>query len=649
MSADGTPPTHTINLPLADLRESRWQPAGRSERNIDEIAASIAAHGILEPLTVRQVDGHHEIVKGHRRRAGGLRAGLVEVPCVVRELTDEKALELFVVSNGHEEMTPVEEADVFGRAQADFGWTPEKIADRFGKSPATVHKRLILLRLIEPARAALVAKKLLVGVAEHLALLPEADQAQAVPKLTAGEEPAGRRVGLQILSAYQRSLADVPWQLGDALLVAKAGACTACPKRTGAQLPLLADQAPDGDRLDAACFDEKWKAEAGEEQAEEEARPSRSKARKSAPPPGPVTRPEPLAPPVDLEKIATEAAIKRAVAEVVAAAGRKKKIDVKALRFLVSLFARAAYDEAIDEIAIHRIGPGLSAGEQRNGILSVIAAEEREPALYAIGVELAVVGDPNLTSLSEDGCLVLAARHFGVDLDAIRAEELKRLKKEAKADKPIPGERAVSTPMERVREEEEAAVGRCRVCRCTDETPCAGATGPCGWANVEEDLCSVCADILDGFEDRLEHRARPASEVIDEILETTDSPGVSRERVLRALDDLKKVGVVVLADVDPKSGAILALAKKPKPVPKEPDRERSEVEKTARSKSVKSDVHILVKLPTGKRGKPPVKKVCELDEVPADATPTNRPDDSTCTGCRTAWALTEQTRKEAGL
>jgi ParB/RepB/Spo0J family partition protein len=626
MSADGTPRTTTTTVRLNTLLESPWQPPGRSERNLEGLVGSIRAHGITNRLLVRRRQktslitdgGPLEIIEGHRTRAAALLAGVEEAEArVFDNLDDDAARELFYVTNAHRlDMTPLEEAEVFGGMRAS-GWTPERIAERSGKSLTTVHKRLVLLGLIPKARKALDDGLLLVSVAETLAILPADAQAQAMSRLVEGDEPAGRRVGLQILQIYQRSLADVPWGLADAELLPAAGACTACPKRTKAQLVLLGEDTGSGDRcLDGACFDRKWKAHEEEmaEVAEEESdhRPSKP-AKSDRPPPGPVTHVEPPAPPVDLERLATDAAIKRAVAEVTAAAERKKKLD-GAMRFLVGLFVRGASAEVIAEVVARRIGPNLGPELSRDALIDAITDEEREAVVFSIGVELAVTADPSM----DDGPLALACRHLKVDFDEIRSEELARLKKEAKKsakDKPTPGER----------------VGY--------ET--------CGWVDEREDLCSACAPLLDAIEEELSEKPLRRGRRRGDLLRRVE--GESSNLVRRVVDEQR--------EPRPEAEVIKAALEAGGNYFDEPHAKkainamlpRDRVEKAARAKLTKGEVHLLVKVPTGKRGKPPVRKLCEVDNPAANVEPVNTVGVETCVRCSTAWATIAAARKEAGL
>jgi ABC-type thiamine transport system ATPase subunit len=100
VSAAGSTPDPKIVLLLAsDLDDPPWQPPGRTERGIDELAESIKQQGVIEPLIVRETPIGHEIVCGCRRNAAAKSAALTHVPCIIRELSDELGVTSIVVSH----------------------------------------------------------------------------------------------------------------------------------------------------------------------------------------------------------------------------------------------------------------------------------------------------------------------------------------------------------------------------------------------------------------------------------------------------------------------------------------------------------------------------------------------------------------------
>lgn len=157
-----------LELEIHRLRPNPAQPRERFEDEaLEELSASIKANGILQPILVRPVDGHYEIIAGERRWRAAQRAGLHQVPAIVREVADEKLLELALVENlQREDLNPVEEARAYHTLVEDLGFTQEEVARRVGKERATVANMLRLLNLPALALKALEAGQITVGHAK---------------------------------------------------------------------------------------------------------------------------------------------------------------------------------------------------------------------------------------------------------------------------------------------------------------------------------------------------------------------------------------------------------------------------------------------------------------------------------------------------
>lgn len=145
-------------IPIASLHAHPNQPRTRfDEGPLEELANSIRANGILQPILVRpRIAGGYEIVAGERRYRAALRAGLVKVPVVIRELSDEDTLALALIENLiREDIGPMETARAFRRLMDDFGWTQEEMGQRVGKSRPAIANSLRLLELPEPIQLSL--------------------------------------------------------------------------------------------------------------------------------------------------------------------------------------------------------------------------------------------------------------------------------------------------------------------------------------------------------------------------------------------------------------------------------------------------------------------------------------------------------------
>jgi ParB family transcriptional regulator, chromosome partitioning protein len=139
-----------IDIDLID--PSPFQPRTRfAEMGLEELAQSIRASGIIQPLVVRKIGSRYQLIAGERRWRAAQRAQLLRVPVVLREVSDEQALELTLVENiQREDLNPIEQARAFDRLMEEFHLTQDEVASRTGKDRATVANSVRLLSLEEP-------------------------------------------------------------------------------------------------------------------------------------------------------------------------------------------------------------------------------------------------------------------------------------------------------------------------------------------------------------------------------------------------------------------------------------------------------------------------------------------------------------------
>ena len=143
-----------MTLPLRDIEPDKEQPRKDfAEEPLNELAASIAEHGVLQPITVRPcATGGYKIIAGERRWRAARLAGLTEIPVVIKDVTEGEAMELALVENlQREDLDPVEEAFGYKQLMDRCGLTQEQAAKRLGKSRSSVANSLRLLNL--PQRA----------------------------------------------------------------------------------------------------------------------------------------------------------------------------------------------------------------------------------------------------------------------------------------------------------------------------------------------------------------------------------------------------------------------------------------------------------------------------------------------------------------
>lgn len=162
-------------LPIAEVEPNRDQPRKEFDQEaLEELAASIAEHGVLQPILVRPVSGGYQIVAGERRWRAARLAGLVEIPAVIKEMTDQEVGQAALVENlQREDLNPVEEALGYHQLMEQFGMTQEQVAKKVSKSRPAVANAVRLLGLPEEVLAFLRAGSLTAGHAKALLSLKE--------------------------------------------------------------------------------------------------------------------------------------------------------------------------------------------------------------------------------------------------------------------------------------------------------------------------------------------------------------------------------------------------------------------------------------------------------------------------------------------
>ncbi len=175
-------------LPVDLLQRGAYQPRVKFDQvAMQELASSIKAQGVVQPIIVRPVsNGKHEIVAGERRWRAAQMAGLHEVPVVVRKLDDVQAMCLALIENiQREDLSPLEEARGLSRLLEEFDMTHDMVAEAVGRSRSTISNMLRLLELSAPVRQMLEQGELEMGHARALLSLPESLQLVAAKEVTA--------------------------------------------------------------------------------------------------------------------------------------------------------------------------------------------------------------------------------------------------------------------------------------------------------------------------------------------------------------------------------------------------------------------------------------------------------------------------------
>ena len=170
-------------LPLQKIEPNRLQPRKSfNEEELASLADSIRQHGVIQPLTVRLLDtGYYQIIAGERRWRAARMAGLREVPVVIIEADDKKAMELALIENlQRADLTPIEEARGYQQLIGEYGLTQEQVADRVSKSRPAVANAMRLLSLPDELLSMVESGKLTAGHARALLSIKDERQQLAV-------------------------------------------------------------------------------------------------------------------------------------------------------------------------------------------------------------------------------------------------------------------------------------------------------------------------------------------------------------------------------------------------------------------------------------------------------------------------------------
>lgn len=170
------------DIPVEFLRSGVYQPRKVFEDDgLEELAASIRAQGIIQPIVVRKkLANQYEIIAGERRWRAAQKAGLHNIPCIIKDIPDEAAIAMSLIENiQREDLNPIEEAMALRRLMNDFGLTQQQAADAVGKSRTALTNLLRLLGLSSEVKDMLERGDIEMGHARALLTLGEADQKAA--------------------------------------------------------------------------------------------------------------------------------------------------------------------------------------------------------------------------------------------------------------------------------------------------------------------------------------------------------------------------------------------------------------------------------------------------------------------------------------
>jgi len=173
LASEPTEAEALVDVPIDQIEVNPYQPRKVFDFTaLDELAASIKASGVIQPIIVRRIGGSYQLIAGERRWRAARQAGLERIPAIVREATDAQSIELALVENLlREDLNPIEAAQAYQKLLAEFSWTQEELAQRIGKDRTSIANCLRLLRLPEEIQADLRSGRLTMGHARALLAL----------------------------------------------------------------------------------------------------------------------------------------------------------------------------------------------------------------------------------------------------------------------------------------------------------------------------------------------------------------------------------------------------------------------------------------------------------------------------------------------
>ena len=181
--------TESISISLVVPNE--WQPRREFEpESLNALAESIKEHGVVQPVIVRKKDSGYELIAGERRLRAAQLAGLVEIPALVRDYSDQETAEIALIEN----LNPLEEGLAYQRMINEYHFTQEKMANLIGKSRSYVTNMMRLLDLSEEVKSLLLERKLTAGQARPLLGLETPAEQIALARRIVEEDLSARRI-----------------------------------------------------------------------------------------------------------------------------------------------------------------------------------------------------------------------------------------------------------------------------------------------------------------------------------------------------------------------------------------------------------------------------------------------------------------------
>jgi len=216
---------------LSDIALSKTNPRKTFDQNkIDELAESIAEHGVIQPVRLRPKQNRYELVCGERRYRASKQAGRKDIPAVISELTDQQAREIQLIENfQREDIHPMEEASAIFAAIRTGQYTTDDLAHKVGKSKRYIAQRMKLNELIPELQKDFFDDKFNLTSALMLVTISKDDQKKFYKEAVGNEYKYNTNQVQYYINLHQGNLTRAPFDLADPTLSPEFGACTTCP------------------------------------------------------------------------------------------------------------------------------------------------------------------------------------------------------------------------------------------------------------------------------------------------------------------------------------------------------------------------------------------------------------------------------------
>ncbi len=170
------------SLDIHLIKPNKLQPRKTfDEESLDELSNSIKENGIIQPLVVRRKGSEYEIIAGERRWRASQKAGIKELPVIIKEVTESTVLQLALIENlQREDLNPMEEAEAYNQLIEEFNYTHEEVSKKIGKNRSTITNQIRLLKLSDNAKRALNSKEISAGHARALLSLDSDNESDKV-------------------------------------------------------------------------------------------------------------------------------------------------------------------------------------------------------------------------------------------------------------------------------------------------------------------------------------------------------------------------------------------------------------------------------------------------------------------------------------